>query len=94
MNQSRSLIVFLLSIPAGILKAWVVLILWGWFVVPTFNLPELSVPLVYGMLVSVAFVKGYPDVEFDDDWVTKYITHFFIVPFIVLGFGWVALQFV
>lgn len=94
MQNSRKLIVSLLSLPAGILKAWVVLTMWGWFIVPTFGLPALNVPIVYGILIAVAYIKGYPDTEYDEDYLSKVITNFFILPFIVLGFGWVALQFV
>ena len=41
----------------GIYYALVLSYLWGWFVVPTFNLPELSIQTAWGLYILVGFLN-------------------------------------
>jgi hypothetical protein len=54
---------FSVAVPLGIWSAWVIVQLWSWFVVPAFELPALTVPLVFGLrLVWVVFTSpGSPE---------------------------------
>jgi hypothetical protein len=42
----------------GFYEAYVVTVLWRWFVVPTFVVPELSLLATYGMLLLMNLVKN------------------------------------
>lgn len=37
-------------------------VLWGWFVVPTFHFPELSVPVAYGLWLIIGYMT-YQEVD-------------------------------
>lgn len=65
--------VFLLYIPSYMLavaltQAYVLMHLWAWFVVPTFHLPALSLPLAIGMRLVLGFLTplGMPHPRKDD----------------------------
>ena len=57
---------FLMSLPilivgSVIMNGWVLRYLWGWFVVPIFHLPNLTVPEAMGLAMVVGFMtKSYP----------------------------------
>lgn len=44
-----------------ILSGFVLKQLWGWFVVPTFGLPELSIPIALGLSLTVTMLTGAPE---------------------------------
>lgn len=44
----------LLLLPLSLWQAYVFATLWGWFVVTTFDLPALSVPVAFGILLLVS----------------------------------------
>ncbi len=52
----------LLAALSAVVNGWVLSILWGWFMVPTFGLPALSIPAAIG----VALVVHYLTSEFND----------------------------
>lgn len=77
---------------ATIWGGYVLSIIWGWFMVPTFGLPLLSVTAAMG----VALVIGYlthaykePDSE-THPW--KRMFYVFMRPLVVLVFGWIVKQ--
>jgi hypothetical protein len=45
-----------LLIAATILRGWALSILWGWFVVPVFGLPPLSIPQAIGIAVTFSLI--------------------------------------
>ena len=47
---------------AVIVKGYVLSVLWSWFVMPTFALPTLSVPLAIGLTMVVAVVLPRPTI--------------------------------
>lgn len=58
------IVALLLSVLSTILHGWVLSILWGWFIVPTFSAPPLSIPLAVGISVMIgAFNTRYPTKE-------------------------------
>jgi len=60
--------VVIATIIGSIVGGYVLSIMWGWFVVPLFNLPPLSVPYAIGIILVVSFLrqpnyKSSPDKE-------------------------------
>lgn len=50
-----------------ILSGYTLCKLWDWFVVETFNLPTLTIPIAIGLMLVISYVvKGYPE-EDDKD---------------------------
>ena len=52
----------ILLIPvSAILKSWAIMILWSWFAVTAFQLPSLTMPQVYGLMLvwQLAFPSHY-----------------------------------
>jgi hypothetical protein len=41
-----------------ILNAWVLTLLWKWFIVKPFNLPLLTLPMAYGMILVVQYLTS------------------------------------
>ncbi|ULR87407.1 hypothetical protein [Comamonas sp. B21-038] len=74
-------------------------VLWGWFVVPVFSLPALSVAQAYGIALVVRTAKGW-DTRTDknaDSFGTLLGRAFMAAPLVSgvsLLFGWVAKSFV
>ena len=52
------LAILILGIPIMILQGWVLTLLWGWFAVPLFGLPPLSLAPAIGLMVLVRFFLG------------------------------------
>jgi hypothetical protein len=66
--------------------------LWEWFVVPTFSLPELTIPVAIGISMIVSFLtyrykKGDDEEQSDREFAGR-ILACFVVPLFVLLFGW------
>ena len=70
-------------------------VLWGWFMVPAFGLPALSVAQAYGLALVVRVAKGF-DTKTDknpDGFGAAMGKSFVLAPFacgLFLLFGWVA----
>lgn len=72
-------------------RAYVLSVLWAWFVVSTFGLPLLSVPVAAGILVIMAFTTKQKPLENEFDVkpepVEAAVTSF-AIPLAALGIGW------
>jgi hypothetical protein len=82
-----------------IMRGWVLSIMWGWFIVPLFGLPALTIPYAIGVSAVIALLKGSSTDNKKDD--KKALEKFlealfvaFVAPLITLGFGWIVLQFI
>lgn len=82
-----------------IYSGYALTVLWEWFVVPTFNLPILSIPTAVGLAIIVAYLAR--DIETSSskdrsasDAFGEYAFKSFIKPTFALFFGWIALLFV
>lgn len=72
---------------------WVLTILWGWFIIPTFKQPALSLPVALGMSLLIRFVSRVDTsdlqkakLEKGEAW-GRYVG-LLSAPFLVLFFGW------
>lgn len=80
---------------SSIWSGYVLSVLWGWFIVPTFHLPPLSVVTAIGIAIVVSYLTH--QIDRDDDkkreWsetFTKMIGWGIIKPLIALCFGWIV----
>lgn len=67
--------------------------LWAWFVVPTFGLPDLSLPIAIGVGLVVSFLT-HQYVPTKDEDLPKVIVNDFLYPLIALVMGFVVHLFV
>jgi|OM-RGC.v1.031168147 hypothetical protein len=85
-------IVIVLFTVGAILKGWVLSILWGWFIVPVFHLPQLSVVAAIGVAMALSYtVNGLTSGKGnkDKDGVARILT-MLLGPFVVLFVGWIV----
>lgn len=78
-----------LLLVGGIISAWALSLLWAWFAVPIFGLPSLTVAQCYAVVLVMAFLTKQPHWDEDTKPVVKMCWPF-VVPFLYVGFGWVA----
>jgi hypothetical protein len=83
---------FILIPLIAIFQGWVLTVLWGWFVVPTFRAPELSIPVAIGLTLIIGMFKGYDlktqEKSTDDKLVEAIAT--VAVPLVFLFLGWIV----
>jgi len=73
----------------ALLNGWVLSVLWGWFVVPTFGLPSLSVVEAIGIALIAAFLTHqYHSVPKEKT--REYYLILFFSPLIALFIGWLV----
>ena len=79
---------------ASMLNGWVLTVLWGWFMVPTFHLPELRVAPAIGLAYVVGFLTDATPSEHEKSSSCSYILMSMVVrPVIALFFGWIVSRF-
>lgn len=79
-------------------KGYVLTVLWGWFVVPTFGLPVLAIAPAIGLSLVVSFLTHQSDATKEQDGSSserfaKSVAHALLMPAMVLGIGAVVRQF-
>jgi len=80
----------IVSAPFVLWKAWVIVQLWAWFVVPYFHLPALSVWLVWGLLSLYGLITAEPQVKKTPDEINWKSTFICMAtgPALSLAVGW------
>lgn len=89
--------VLVAMVGGGLLRGWVLSVLWGWFIVPTFNLPALAIAPAIGLSLVVGFLTRPAT---DDDERSKHrsmgerLAHAIALaiagPLMALAMGWVV----
>lgn len=77
-----------------IYNAWVLTILWGWFIVPL-GVKALSVAHAYGFTLVTGLIlsnRGIKENKDKEEWVSSIIT-WLLLPLAALFFGWIAVGF-
>ena len=87
-----------LAVIGSILNGWALSVPWGWFVVPTFNLPDLGIVHAFGlsMVINLFFVPPYSDSEYKkkiSDSVVRALGYVVLSPFISVSPGWIVHHF-
>ena len=84
-------LIVILPVASSLIYGFVLLRLWEWFVVPTFGLPLLSLPVAVGIslivsLLTISSPKTKDTREDSEKWVDRGVA--LIVPLLYLFFGW------
>jgi len=77
----------------AVLNGWVVSVLWGWFIVPLFSLPTLSIVQAIGLGMVVSYMTQPINFDQEEGELTKKILTIFLRPPFVVGIGYIVLQF-
>jgi hypothetical protein len=80
-------------------RGYVFSILWGWFAVPQFGLPELPVVAAIGVSILIGFAtyqhqRGPKDTRSTSDAIAVAAGNVFLYPLMVLGLGWIVKQYI
>jgi hypothetical protein len=76
----------LVSLLTALLNGWVLTKLWAWFIVPTFNLPTLTLFPATGLAITVGFLTYSYTGNDKELWDITAIA--FVVPLLTLAFAW------
>ena len=85
------------ALVGAIIGGYVLSVMWGWFVVPLFNLPPLSIPYAIGINLIVSFLTQPNYKSSDKEKPSKVIAEMLMAcfaPLMYLGMGWIVLQFI
>jgi len=80
----------------SIFNGYALSVLWGWFIVPVFHLPALTVVPAIGIAMVVGYLTRQigPDVEEKDrsssEKMARSFAHAFFLPLFALFFGWIV----
>jgi hypothetical protein len=86
---------FILIPLIAILQGWVFTVLWGWFVVPTFHAPELSIAVAIGLTIVVGMFRRV-DIDMREKTSNEKLTEAIatiVMPFVFLFLGWIVTLF-
>lgn len=85
------------TIIGAILNGWALSVLWGWFIVPIFKLPTLTIIQAIGVAMVASFLtKTYSTSDKSkslEDRITDLIGSTIIAPVLAIMLGWLVLQF-
>jgi hypothetical protein len=85
-----------LMAPAFIIHGWVIATIWGWFVVPTFGLAPITIPVAIGLEMLVLLLRPNHPITNQNDGNTsgKRMMHYasaaYLGPFVILFIAYVA----
>jgi len=84
---------FALTAANSLLRGYVLTVLWGWFIVPTFHLPQLSLAAAIGVALVVHFTTHQVDIKNDGfEWgerIQRVFLWVVLMPVAALSLGWV-----
>jgi hypothetical protein len=88
----------LLGVVGVTFSGYALSILWGWFIVETFNAPQISIPVAIGISIIIDYLSKQTtstDADDEDYWdkVGKSIGESLMKPAVVLLFGWIVTLF-
>jgi hypothetical protein len=89
-----------LIVGAVLVRAWVLVTLWEWFIVPVFiGAPVITLPVAIGISLIVGMFTQHLQTKTPDpqkskaELVIESLSNAMIAPLVTLFFGWIALQF-
>jgi len=78
----------------GFYNAWAISLLWGWFIVPAFALPALTILQAWGLAIFVTYLTYHPQSNQHNKDLTAYfigeVVKFMTKPLIAVGIGWLV----
>ena len=80
------------AIGCKILSGYVLSVLWGWFIVSTFGLPLLTIPVAIGIMLVVGYMTKQFDFNNQDreDYQKRFNVYMIVNPLAALAVGWVV----
>lgn len=91
----KSLAELFIAVPLiVILRGFVLTVLWGWFVVTTFGLPELSLPAALGVALVAQFLIYHPYRKPEESTSSERIGRAVGYNLFALGIGWIVHLFI
>ncbi|PZM77302.1 MAG: hypothetical protein DKM50_13400 [Candidatus Margulisiibacteriota bacterium] len=97
------ILIFMISIigimPIIIINGWILTIFWKWFFIPIFNLPQLTIAVSIGIILTIRFLIGktkYTKTTEPSNWGIFIITLFegILNSIFMLGIGWIVHLFI
>jgi len=87
--------ILFLAVPAAMWRGYVLSVIWSWFIVTTFGLPELTIVQAIGLSIVVGYFKMSYNTKKEQneertDIFARFIGHAFFAPLFVLGFAWIV----
>jgi len=81
-----------------VLHGFALKVLWGWFMVPIFDLPNLTIPAAIGISLTISLLisrsgTGKDEDQEDFEFAIKKVVSKVISIIIALAAGWITLQF-
>ena|SRR3990167_4864153 len=90
-------LIVVISIVGAIAQGWALSTLWSWFVADFFGLPLLTIPQSIGIALLVGMFFSPSMKEKDEDVLSLFLNlvgKAIFNPLIVVGLGWIVLQFI
>ena len=90
----KSLMAVVTIVGGWLLSGWVLTILWGWFIVPTFRQPQLGIAPALGVALIVRYLTRQnidivePERTTTERWIRTAVG--LLLPLTWLGMGWVV----
>lgn len=75
-----------------VLNGYVLSVLWGWFIVPVFGLPALTIPVAIGIALVISFLTHQLNLNDGDETGWKQLAFSFLHPLLTLLAGWIVKQ--
>jgi hypothetical protein len=89
--------IYLAVLPFTFYRAWILTILWRWFVTPVFNYPNLQLGYAFGFLLIINFLKSASlntsKTKFSKDKTAMVLACEIILPICTLIVGWAVKTF-
>jgi len=85
----------LIAVGTTVWRGYVLSVMWAWFIVATFGMPAITVPVAVGIMYGVMLFKHMPSkIETDNRQEYSTLLVFDVIaPAVVLLFGWIAKAF-
>jgi hypothetical protein len=91
---------FVAVVGGSIMNGWVLSTMWGWFAVPLFHLPTLTVAYAIGISLLIGMFSRYDTNSKDGEkkdttkLIAELLTRVFVTPLATLFFGWIVKMFI
>lgn len=83
---------------SAVMTGWVLSVLWGWFIVPVFSVPHLSVGTAIGLSLVVDILvrqrKSSSEKKELSDIIIEAVSYAILSPLLVLFIGWIVKLFI
>lgn len=90
--------IVVLLVVGSLMNGWALSTLWGWFIVPLFDVPSLSITQAIGIAIVASTFRAVNTKQQDDEDIVVLVVKTLVLTgvssLLSVGFGWVIFQFV